>query len=133
MSKQGASSLAHAINAVYLALALFGYFGLSWVRSGQTVAMKAWRLVLLRQDGSRLNWQATMLRFICAGVLLAIVPLLAYRGLSSLVGNMPDRLLLSMLWWALPLGWAWFDPERQFLHDRLAGTRQWHNPRPPRP
>jgi uncharacterized RDD family membrane protein YckC len=90
-------------------------------------------LELLRRDGSRLDWPAAILRFLCAGILLAVIPLLAYRGLATLVGNVPDRLLLSLLWWALPLGWAWLDPERQFLHDRLAGTRQWHHPRPPRP
>jgi uncharacterized RDD family membrane protein YckC len=61
------------------------------------------------------------------------IPLLVYRQLAPLVGSVADRMLLSLLWWLLPLGWAWFDPHKQFLHDRLSGTRQWYLPRPPRP
>lgn len=31
--------------------------------------------------------------------------------------------IVAALWLLLPYGWAWLDPDGQFLHDRLAKTR----------
>src|SRR5512140_564998 len=55
--------LARLVNQLLLPTVLFGYFGLSWVRGGQTVAMKAWRLKLVRADGMSLGWRDALLRF----------------------------------------------------------------------
>ena len=78
-------------------LAVFAaYFLWCWLRGGQTLAMKTWRIRLVaRKDHGRLSPQAALLRFVCA---LVLVP--------SLIG----------------IAWAWFDRDRQFLHDRLAGS-----------
>lgn len=78
-------------------LAVFAaYFLWCWLRGGQTLAMKTWRIRLVaRRDHGRLGPQAALLRFGCA---LVLVP--------SLIG----------------IAWAWFDRDRQFLHDRLAGS-----------
>lgn len=71
---------------------VFGaYFLWSWLRSGQTVAMKAWKIRLVGATPAR-----ALLRFFLA---LVLVP----TGISIV--------------------WALFDRDRQFLHDRLAGTR----------
>jgi uncharacterized RDD family membrane protein YckC len=71
---------------------VFGaYFLWSWLRSGQTVAMKAWKIRLVGATPAR-----ALLRFLLA---LVLVP----TGVS--------------------IAWALFDRDRQFLHDRLAGTR----------
>lgn len=78
-------------------LLVAGYFLWCWTRGGQTLAMKTWRIRVTRPDGSGLR-----LRDAARRCLLAI-PSVALGGLG--------------LWWAL------FDPERQFLHDRLAHTR----------
>lgn len=67
------------------------YFLWCWLRGGQTLPMKAWRIRLVRVTPAR-----AVLRYLLA---LLLVP----TGLSFV--------------------WALFDPERQFLHDRLAGTR----------
>jgi uncharacterized RDD family membrane protein YckC len=67
------------------------YFLWCWLRGGQTLAMKAWRIRLVEVSPRK-----ALLRFLLA---LAFVP----TGISLL--------------------WALFDRERQFLHDRLAGTR----------
>jgi len=73
-------------------LAVFAaYFLWCWLRGGQTLAMKAWRIRLEPVSPPR-----ALLRFLLA---LLLVP----TGISLL--------------------WALFDRERQFLHDRLAGTR----------
>ncbi|MEQ1663353.1 MAG: RDD family protein [Thiobacillus sp.] len=87
----------------YLLLVLFGYFYAFWRKSGQTLAMKTWRIRLVNTAGGRLNLPQASIRF---GVAVAGV-LLGGAG----------------LWWAL------FDRDHQFLHDRLAGTRLIRLPR----
>jgi uncharacterized RDD family membrane protein YckC len=74
---------------VFIALMFAGYFLWCWLRGGQTLAMKAWRIRLVDVTPRK-----ALLRFVLA---LALLP-------------------LSILW-------APFDREKQFLHDRLAGTR----------
>jgi uncharacterized RDD family membrane protein YckC len=78
-------------------LAVFAaYFLWCWLRGGQTLAMKTWRIRLVTRDGHRnLAPRAALLRFACA---LLLVP--------TLVGIL----------------WAMVDRDRQFLHDRLAGS-----------
>ncbi len=73
-------------------LAVLGlYFLWCWLRGGQTLPMKAWRIRLVGVTPAR-----AVLRYLLA---LLLVP----TGLSFV--------------------WALFDRDRQFLHDRLAGTR----------
>jgi uncharacterized RDD family membrane protein YckC len=88
---------------VYILGVLFSYFSAFWLRSGQTLAMKTWRIRLVRKNGDRLNIRQAVLRFFLA--LLGL--LLAGAG----------------FWWAL------FDRDHQFLHDRLVGTRLVRVPR----
>ena len=72
------------------------YFLWCWLRGGQTLAMKTWRIRLVAKDGHRnLAPRAALLRFVYA---LFLVP--------TLIG----------------LFWAMVDRDRQFLHDRLAGS-----------
>ena len=88
---------------LYLAGVLFAYFSASWLRSGQTLAMKTWRIRLVGKAGGTLSLNQALLRF-----LFALLGLLA---------------LGAGFWWAL------FDRDRQFLHDRIAGTRLVRVPR----
>lgn len=81
----------------YLVLVLFAYFSTFWLRSGQTLAMKTWRIRLCDRTGGTVSFRQALLRFLVA-----------------LVGAL---LLGAGFWWAL------FDRERQFFHDRAAGTR----------
>ena len=78
-------------------LAVFAvYFLWCWLRGGQTLAMKTWRIrVVARGDHGPLSPGVALKRFACAAV---CVP----TGIS----------LLSVA----------FDRDRQFLHDRLAGS-----------
>jgi uncharacterized RDD family membrane protein YckC len=81
----------------YILGVLFAYFSAFWLRSGQTLAMKTWRIRLVQENGDTLTFRQAVLRFFLAwfGLLLA--------GIG--------------IWWAL------IDRDRQFLHDRIAGTR----------
>jgi uncharacterized RDD family membrane protein YckC len=76
---------------LFIGLFFAGYFLWSWLRGGQTLAMKAWRIRLVDVTPLR-----ALLRFALA---LALVPTL------------------------ISIVWSFFDRERQFLHDRLVGTR----------
>jgi uncharacterized RDD family membrane protein YckC len=78
-------------------LAVFAsYFLWCWQRGGQTLAMKTWRIRLVAKDGHRgLAPTAALLRFVYA---LFLVPT------------------------AIGIFWAMVDRDRQFLHDRLAGS-----------
>lgn len=73
------------------------YFTYCWTRTGQTLPMKTWRLRLVRRDGGRASRRDAAFRFV-----FATCSLLA-AGAGFL--------------------WAMCDRDRQFLHDRLAGTR----------
>lgn len=77
----------------YWLLVAGGYFTLFW-RRGQTLAMKTWRIRLESTSGG-----------------------------PPTSGQAVKRFLLACL--LFPISWAWviFAPDRQFLHDRLAGTR----------
>lgn len=93
----------HYVFQLYLVGILFAYFSAFWLRSGQTLAMKTWRIRLVNSNGGPITFKQAVLRFFLAlfGLLLA--------GAG--------------FWWAL------FDRDRQFLHDRIAGTRLIRVPR----
>jgi uncharacterized RDD family membrane protein YckC len=73
------------------------YFTWQWTHGGQTLAMKTWRIRLVGPGGAPVDVRRALLRL-----------LLALAG-TLLVGA--------------GFAWASVDRERQFLHDRLAGTR----------
>jgi len=72
------------------------YFVISWARAGQTIGMRAWKLKLLREDGSKIGVLPALARFSLALLSLAIV------GIG--------------FWWAL------FDAQNRTLHDRICKT-----------
>ena len=72
------------------------YFAGFWV-TGQTPGMRTWKLRLVTRAGTRVSWQAALIRFAAA------IPSAALFGLGFL--------------------WAVFDADKQTLHDRIAGTR----------
>lgn len=81
---------------VYVLLVAGAYFTGFWTHGGQTLAMKTWRIRVVRADGGPLTAARAVHRY-----LLALLSLFA-AGLGFL--------------------WALVDRDRQFLHDRLAGT-----------
>ncbi len=73
------------------------YFAWQWCRSGQTLPMKTWRIRLETAAGNHVSMPRALLRVTLATLCYLLL------GISVL--------------------WAFFDSDRQFLHDRLAGTR----------
>lgn len=81
----------------HLFLMLLLYFSWHWLRGGQTLAMKTWKIRLVSADGGPLRPAQTLLRF-------ALV--------------WPGTVLFGAGFF-----WAILDPDKQYLHDRIAGTR----------
>lgn len=80
----------------YLLLAWFLYLAWCW-RNGMTVGMRAWRVVIERQDSTRPGWGACLLRFAVS--------------------------LLSAACLGLGFAWSLFDRYGRTWHDRASGTR----------
>jgi uncharacterized RDD family membrane protein YckC len=94
------------------------YFAYCWSRGGQTLAMKSWGLKL-ESPGRPLTFGRALLRYVLAWHLLLPSVLV--------VAALQMHVLIDLLIFALGLGLmlltVYLDPGRQFLHDRLLGTR----------
>lgn len=82
---------------LHVLVLLMVYFVWCWLNGGQTLPMKTWKLRLVNADGSPLRPLQAVLRYLAAW---------------------PSILLLGA-----GIMWALVDKDRQFLHDRIAGTR----------
>lgn len=104
---------------VWLFLVLGIYFIWFWRHGGQTLAMKTWGIRLVDENGRDPSYARAAVRYLL--VWLWFVPGLA---LAWVLGAQAWMLLFipmaNLLLWALTV---YLDPQRQFLHDRLAGTR----------
>ena len=80
-----------------LVLVVAGYYVLNWLRSGQTLGMRAWRIRAVTVSGGALHWREAILRA-CFG-LLAWAPA------------------------ALGVLWLYLDLDHLALHDRFSQTR----------
>lgn len=83
-----------------------------WSNGRRTLAMKTWGLALARPDAGSIDTRLATRRFFAAWI--------------GPVAGLGGYLVLGR--WGLVLGllnhgWGWIDVDRQFLHDRLAGTR----------
>lgn len=79
-----------------LAICLF-YFAGFWVRGGQTLGLRTWRMKLVRNDGGPITWTIAFKRFAAA--------------------------LLSWLCFGLGFLWILYDRDKLTWHDRWSGTR----------
>lgn len=116
------SGTPHIIFQAYLFCVTAAYFTWFWRHGGQTLAMKTWRLRVIAASGSALTFARALTRFVYS--LLFYGP--ACVGVVMLF--FPDRVSPVITMWAfLPMVatilWARHDVDRQFLHDRMAGTR----------
>jgi uncharacterized RDD family membrane protein YckC len=114
--------LARTLFQAYLFLVVGGYFVWSWSRGGQTLPMKAWRIRLVESDGTPVRIRRAVLRYLLAASAFAPA---AIGGLALWMYPQPPPPLgwFAVAPAALTLLWSLVDSERQFLHDRLAGTR----------
>ncbi len=78
-------------------LATGAYFVWCWVKTGQTLATKTWKIKLINAQSKPLNLQEALVRYALASAL--------------------------MLAGGLSVFWMLIDKDRLFLHDRLFKTR----------
>jgi len=95
------------------------YFVYCWIRSGQTLAMKSWRLRVVDRNGALLTPLRAALRYLLAWSLFA--PGLAYAALTG--AGIAANLLALLIGLLAMVALARFDRDGQLLHDRLLGSR----------
>lgn len=103
----------------WLLLLLAVYFVWFWTHGGQTLAMQTWRIRLVMPDGSPVGIGRALGRFFLSWmwVMPGLVAAWAIGAKEWMLVLIPAA---NVALWALA---AFLDPQRQFLHDRLAGTR----------
>jgi len=105
---------------LYLFLVTGLYFTWCWRDSGHTLAMKTWRIKVVQPGQARLPWRTAIVRYLLAWCWFAPALIVcAVFGLHA-KGEIAIALTIGIVVWALT---AFLDKERQFPHDRLAGTR----------
>jgi uncharacterized RDD family membrane protein YckC len=105
---------------VFLFLVLGLYFSWFWSHGGQTVAMKAWHVRLLRADGQSVSWLRAATRYLLSWLwFLPATVAVSAAGLHG-KGEIGVALLAGVLAYA---ALAWLRPDRQFWHDVVCGTR----------
>ncbi len=82
---------------IHVLLLLMAYFVWCWLNGGQTLPMKTWKMRLIDESGQPLRPLQAILRY------LAAWPSILFLGIGIV--------------------WALLDKDKQFLHDRIAGTR----------
>ena len=114
-----------ALQAV-LFTAIGVYFVFCWMRTGQTLALKAWRLRVVDTRGRPPSRVRAVARYLLAWHLwlpgLAIAALVQTTAVSTLLALLGG--------FALLLTPALIDDQRRLLHDRWTGTRVVRVPRP---
>jgi uncharacterized RDD family membrane protein YckC len=109
------------LQQLYLFATLGAYFVFFWIKGRRTLAFKTWqlRLVDARDLLTPPSLKHAVLRYLSTWIGPAL-GLLIYLALGANARG----------WWLLALFtnflWAFVDPARQFLHDRIAGTRVTH-------
>ena len=96
------------------------YFLWSWTGGRRTLPMKTWRIRIVTGAGRNLTLTTALVRYVAAWIGPALA-LSAYASMRPL-GFPAYALWLVMFALLFNYLWAIVDRDRQFLHDRIAGT-----------
>lgn len=97
------------------AIVVAAYFMVSWLRGGQTLGMRPWRIRVVADDGTPVSVRQALIRVVVAALPLLFLLLAPALGLKAAL-------------WAVAAGWAvWliaalFVPRRRTVYDLVAGT-----------
>lgn len=95
------------------------YYVWYWHTHGQTLAMQTWKMQIVRADGGKPALMQLIYRYLLAW----FIPLGMIYLLKLSLADMAVPVWYPYLGGLVGLLWAFFDRDRQFLHDRLAGTK----------
>jgi uncharacterized RDD family membrane protein YckC len=105
---------------VWLFVVTGAYFVWGWTNSGHTLAMKTWRMQVVASGHAPLPLHTAIARYLLAwGWFLPALLACTVLGLKD-KGQIGAAIAVGVIGWGLT---AFLDRDRQFLHDRLAGTR----------
>lgn len=106
----------------FLFIVLGIYFTWFWSHGGQTLAMKTWHVRLVRADGSPVSQTRALARYVASWIWL-LPPLagVGVLGVKTLGGGGATAIVLG--WIAGYALLSRLQPQRQFWHDVLCGTR----------
>lgn len=85
------------LQQIHFFVVLLIYFCWFWLHGGQTLAMRTWKIRVVDSSGGPLRPAQAVLRYLAAWP--------------------------SVLFFGLGILWALADKDKQFLHDRIAGSR----------
>lgn len=110
------------VSMAFLFVVLGIYFTWFWSHGGQTLAMKTWHVRLVAADGGPVSQPRALSRYVASWIWL--LPPLAYvgsQGLAAIGGGRASAIVLG--WIAGYALLSKLQPQRQFWHDVLCGTR----------
>jgi uncharacterized RDD family membrane protein YckC len=103
------------LQQTYLFLSIGAYFIYFWTRGRRTLAFKTWHLGLVSTRGGPVTVKQAVVRYLATWIGpalgLCMFMLIGTRGSAWWIFGVFGNFL-----------WAFVDPARQFLHDRIAGT-----------
>lgn len=110
-----------AFQQVYLVLTLGAYFIFFWTKGRRTLAFKTWQLRLVSALDSVTvpSTKQAVIRYLATWIGPALA-LIVFVTVGGKAGPLWIAALFANFLWAL------IDRDRQFLHDRIAGTRVVH-------
>ena len=82
---------------VYIFVISYVFYAWFWIRGGQTLGMRTWKVKVVTNDGSKLNWSKSLIRYLVA--------------------------ILSLLALGLGFFWSLWDKQKRTWHDIASGTR----------
>lgn len=91
------------------------YFLVSWVRGGQTLGMRPWRIRVTDADGLPVTWARGAIRLAAGALPLGLLTIYPFVSLKI-------ALWAPVAGWAVLLLPAFIDRRRRGLHDMAAGT-----------
>jgi uncharacterized RDD family membrane protein YckC len=104
------------------------YFSWFWSARGQTLPMQTWHIRVVTADGAPLSQARALARFVASCAWFAPAALIStvnhwtrWQGLAAIAVGVVAYALLALL-----------QPQHQFWHDMLCGTRLVDAPRPAR-
>ena len=96
-------------------LVVAAYFMVSWLRGGQTLGMRPWRIRVTASGGTKPSLRQALIRVITAALPLALLLLMPVFGLHATLWIVAT---VWVIWFAVAL----FNSRRRAVHDLAAGT-----------